>query len=107
MEELLTKNDFVLIDAPPVLPVADATSLAVVTDGVLLSVRYGSTRKDLVRRTAAALEQVGAKTLGVVLNVVPPRAEVSSGYGYRYDPGPPERPPRHRPRREDPGPALG
>lgn len=105
MEELLVKNDFVLIDAPPVLPVADATSLAVVTDGVLLSVRYGSTRKDLVRRTAAALEQVGARTLGVVLNVVPPRAEVSSGYGYRYDPSPPERAPRHRPRREDPGPA--
>ncbi len=104
MEELLTKNDFVLIDAPPVLPVADATSLAVVADGVLLSVRYGSTRKDLVRRAAATLEQVGARTLGVVLNVVPSRAEVSSGYGYLYDPGPPTRGSRHRPRGEEPGP---
>ncbi|MGY1635505.1 polysaccharide biosynthesis tyrosine autokinase [Geodermatophilus sp. SYSU D00742] len=99
MEELATKNDFVLVDAPPVLPVADATSLAVLTDGVLLSVRYGFTRKDLVRRTAAALEQVGARTLGVVLNVVPPRAEVSLGYGYRYDLSSAPRAPRHRWRR--------
>ncbi len=106
MEELAAKNDIVLVDAPPVLPVADATSLAVFTDGVLLSVRYGSTRKDLVQRTAAALEQVGAKTLGVVLNVVPPRAEVSSGYGYRYDPTRQGRAPRHRSRREEARPVL-
>lgn len=83
--ELAAKNDYVVIDAPPVLPVADATSLAAVADGIVLSVHYGSTRKELVRRAAATLEQVGARTLGVVLNMVPPHAAASEGYGYRYE----------------------
>ena len=56
-------------------------------DGVLLSVRYGSTRKDQLREAAATLERVGATTLGVVLNIVPPKAEVATAYGYRYEYG--------------------
>ena len=87
IDDLASKHDYVIIDSPPVLPVADATSLAVMADGVVLSVRYGSTRKELVRRTAATLEHVGARILGVVMNIVPASAEVSGGYGYKYDYG--------------------
>lgn len=94
MSELLSVlrrgNDYVLVDAPPVLPVADASALAVLVDGVLVSIRYGSTRKDQVQQTRVTLDRVGARTLGVVLNSVPPRAETSAaygyGYGYGYDP---------------------
>lgn len=88
MAELLAKlrgtNDFVLIDAPPLLPVADSSGLAVHTDGVLLSVRYGATTRDQLQEAAATLERVGAKTLGVILNIVPPKAEMASAYGYGY-----------------------
>ena len=83
IEKLRADNDFVLVDAPPVLPVADASALAVHMDGVLLAVRYGRTARAQVQRAAAALEQVGASTLGVVINMVPSRAEeVGGGYGY-------------------------
>lgn len=54
LEALRADNDFVLVDAPPLLPVADATGLAVFMDGVVLSVRYGSTRKDQLQAAAAA-----------------------------------------------------
>lgn len=88
MAELLDKlrgtNDFVLVDSPPLLPVADSSGLAVHTDGVVLSVRYGSTRRDQVQQAAAALERVGARTLGVILNMVPPRADLATAYGYGY-----------------------
>lgn len=84
IDKLRTENDFVLVDAPPILPVADATGLAVAMDGVLLSVRYGSTTKDQLRQAASTLDRVGAKTLGVILNIVPPRAQVASAYGYGY-----------------------
>ncbi|MEI4273190.1 hypothetical protein TEK04_15800 [Klenkia sp. LSe6-5] len=30
---------------------------------------------------------MGGKTLGVVLNIVPPKAEVTSAYGYGYNYG--------------------
>jgi receptor protein-tyrosine kinase len=84
VDRLRGENDYVLVDAPPLLPVADASGLAVIMDGVLLSVRYGSTTKDQLRQAATTLERVGAKTLGVILNIVPPKAELASAYGYGY-----------------------
>jgi receptor protein-tyrosine kinase len=91
LEKLRASNDFVLVDSPPILPVADSTGLAVLVDGVLLSVRYGSTRKDQLQQAAATLQRVGARTLGVILNIVPPKAEIAQalghGYGYEAEPG--------------------
>jgi capsular exopolysaccharide synthesis family protein len=86
LEKLRADNDFVLVDAPPLLPVADAVGLAAHTDGTLLSVRYGVTRREQVAAAAGRLERVGARTLGVLLNLVPPRAELAMvhGYGYGY-----------------------
>jgi receptor protein-tyrosine kinase len=83
IEKLRAENDFVLVDAPPLLPVADASALAAHVDGVLLTVRYGSTGKAQLQRAAVALEQVDANTLGLVINMVPSRAEeVGGGYSY-------------------------
>jgi capsular exopolysaccharide synthesis family protein len=92
--KLRASNDFVLIDAPPILPVADSTGLAVIVDGVLLTVRYGTTRTEQLEQAAATVTRVGARTLGVILNIVPPKAEVASalGLGYGYEPEPPPRP---------------
>ncbi|WP_448621571.1 polysaccharide biosynthesis tyrosine autokinase [Geodermatophilus sp. URMC 65] len=87
LDKLRAENDFVLVDAPPLLPVADSTGLAVYMDGVLLSVRYGSTRKEQLQQAAATLERVGAKTLGVIINIVPPKAALATAYGYGYSYG--------------------
>jgi receptor protein-tyrosine kinase len=84
LDKLRAENDFVLVDAPPLLPVADSTGLAVYMDGVLLSVRYGSTRKEQLQQAAATLERVGAAVLGTILNIVPPKAELATAYGYGY-----------------------
>jgi receptor protein-tyrosine kinase len=86
LEKLRADNDFVLVDAPPLLPVADAIGLAAYTDGALLSVRYGGTRREQLAAAAGRLERVGARTLGLVLNLVPPRADLATvhGYGYGY-----------------------
>jgi capsular exopolysaccharide synthesis family protein len=85
IDKLRSEYDFVLVDAPPVLPVADATGLAAGTDGVLMSVRYGSTRKDQLQQAAVTLDRVGADILGLVLNIVPPRADIASAYGRGQD----------------------
>jgi capsular exopolysaccharide synthesis family protein len=85
LEKLRAENDYVLVDAPPLLPVADSSGLAVMMDGVLLSVRYGSTTTDQLQQAALTLHRVGARTLGVIMNIVPPKAEMAAGYGYGYD----------------------
>jgi receptor protein-tyrosine kinase len=89
--KLRAENDFVLFDAPPVLPVADAAGLAVSMDGAVLVVRFGKTRKEELRSASAALDRVGARMLGIILGMVPPSAEIAtplaSGYHYRDRPG--------------------
>jgi capsular exopolysaccharide synthesis family protein len=84
LDKLRGANDYVLVDAPPLLPVADSSGLAAYMDGVLISVRYGSTRKEQLQQAATTLERVGATTLGVILNIVPPKAELATAYGYGY-----------------------
>jgi receptor protein-tyrosine kinase len=85
IDKLRGQYDYILVDAPPLLPVADASGLAVMMDGVLMVVRYGVTTKDQLHQAAATVEAVGAKTLGVILNGVPPKADVASAYGYSYE----------------------
>lgn len=64
---LRAQADVVLIDAPPVVDVADSRAIAARVDGVLLLVAQGKTRRPQAQRALAALEQVGAHVLGVVL----------------------------------------
>ena len=65
-----TDADVVLLDAPPVAAVADATILAARVDGVLLVVDSGRTRREAGRRAAEQLQRVGAHVLGAVLTNV-------------------------------------
>jgi len=78
LEKLVPLFDWVLIDSPPVVPVADASILAKFCDGVLLVVRAESTPFDLAQK--ARDEFRDKNLLGVVLN----QAERKSGYGYYY-----------------------
>lgn len=74
IHDLRCKYDFVLIDSPPLLSVADASELASMVDGVVLTVRFGVSRKDDLAEARAALDLVGVRTLGVILNAVPGHA---------------------------------
>jgi len=76
--------DFVLVDAPPLLPVTDAALLAALADGAILIVRHGKTSRELVEMSSERLESVGARLLGVVINMVPQKGGSSYGYGYGY-----------------------
>ncbi len=87
LEKLRSDNDYVLVDAAPLLPVADARGLATLVDGVLLSVRHGRTTGDQLTEAAAALDTVGARTLGVVLNMVPLSGDLAAAHAYGVDYG--------------------
>ena len=63
--------DFVIVDAPPVLPVADALMLAQHVDGVLLSVLLGASRLPLLDAARGRLQSVGARVLGAVVAADP------------------------------------
>jgi succinoglycan biosynthesis transport protein ExoP len=60
--------DFVLLDAPPALQVADALAIATAVDGVLVVADARTTKPEAIRRLLEHLEQVGSQVLGGVLN---------------------------------------
>jgi capsular exopolysaccharide synthesis family protein len=66
LEALRSRFDRVLVDVPPVLPLADVGVLAPQCDGVLLVVRAGVTPKPLIERALNTFE--AERLLGVVLN---------------------------------------
>jgi capsular exopolysaccharide synthesis family protein len=79
LDRLAPLFDWIIVDAPPVLPVSDASVLAGMCDGVIFVVRAASTAFDLAQ---AAFQELQEKNLlGVVLN----RAAEQDGYGaYSY-----------------------
>lgn len=89
--DLRDRYDYVVVDAPPVLPVADAPLLAAIADGVVLVVRHDSTAVDQVQVSVERLHAVDAEVVGSVLTMSPRRATQRHGYGYGYGEGAPGR----------------
>jgi capsular exopolysaccharide synthesis family protein len=83
LDELAQQADLVLIDSPPVLPVADTRILASQVDGVLVVLRAGSTSRRAAREAVRGLQQAGANLVGVVLNASPGRSDRYYQY-YQY-----------------------
>lgn len=86
--ELRHRYEVVLIDAPPLLPVTDASLLASISDGAILVVKHGSTGREQIRTATDRLQSVGARLLGTVLSMSPARELSRYGYGYGYGYGP-------------------
>ena len=70
LDECKSKFDFVICDAPPVIPVHDSELLSQYLDGVVLVVLAGKTFREIVERAIQYLKEAHANVLGVVLNDV-------------------------------------
>lgn len=86
LSKLRTQFTCIILDSPPILPVADACVLASCADAAVMVARAGVTRGDAF---TDALERLGSdKALGVVLNAVDrrfPRFRFYHYYGYYGD----------------------
>jgi len=74
--------DWVIIDSPPCLPVADASVLASFVDGLLLVVKASSTPSVIVQKAGQELQKWNV--LGVVLNGVDESQGYNGYYAYSY-----------------------
>jgi capsular exopolysaccharide synthesis family protein len=66
MDQLTEWFDWIVIDSPPVLPLADTIIWARLADGILLATRQGKTEKKQLDRGLQALEK--SKLLGAIVN---------------------------------------
>lgn len=77
----LSQRSFVILDAPPLLPVTDGALLTRSADGAVLVVGAGKTHKEELERATASLAAVNGKVLGAVLNMVSTRKVDRIRYG--------------------------
>ncbi|MGH9795070.1 MAG: CpsD/CapB family tyrosine-protein kinase [Candidatus Acidiferrales bacterium] len=82
LEKMAGIFDWVIVDSPPAIPVADASLMARMCDGVLFVVCAGFTPYDLAQK--ACLEFRDKHLLGAVLNRMEHRPGDSYYNGYRY-----------------------
>ncbi len=96
LQEAMEEYNFVVVDSPPLLSVADSRVLAALVEGVILVVKGGDTPREVAQRAEGYALDVGANLIGVVLNNLDVRAGNYYyyryyrydyyGYGYRQDP---------------------
>jgi capsular exopolysaccharide synthesis family protein len=83
-QELLAqfRKDYrlIILDGPPLIPIADSHVLGALADGVVVVVRARQTRRELFRRAIESLS--AANVLGVVLNDVE-YGDTRYAYAYR------------------------
>lgn len=82
MGELKEQFDVIIIDTPPVLAVSDSLILSSLSDGVLMVVLAGKTKRNQILKAKASLEYVNANLIGVVLNSMKLRKGENLTYYY-------------------------
>ncbi len=82
VEAVSAHFDWVVLDSTPMLPMADAASLARLSDGVLVVVREGHTRRKLLNKALDSIER--KKLLGLVLNDAASQQVAYDHFGYGY-----------------------
>lgn len=82
LNQLKAEFDYILLDTPPMLGIADARALSTKADGVLLLVKWNSTPVSVIDAALAGLEQDNATVIGTVLTMVDPNSEAMGAHYY-------------------------
>jgi len=70
LESLKSRFDYIFIDSPPVMPLADPCILGAMADGVIMVVQAGRTQRDMVKQSEQRLLQSHANIAGYVMTNV-------------------------------------
>jgi capsular exopolysaccharide synthesis family protein len=85
LRELCNRFDYVILDAPPILGVADARILAGKADRVLYLVQWNKTPMRAARSAVDILNECGANVCGALLTKVNVKGQARYGYGDSSD----------------------
>lgn len=87
VDELEEWADWVIIDSPPLLAVADPASVARWADGVLLVMQAGKSTREASKKSVELLGKVGSHLVGVAVWGYEEGKTGGYGYGYGYHAG--------------------
>jgi succinoglycan biosynthesis transport protein ExoP len=84
LDRLRSEFHMVVIDAPPVIHLADARVLGRLADGIILVIRAGQTTPESAMLACQRFAEDGTRVIGTILNHWDPSKSPSYGYGYGY-----------------------
>ena len=79
MQQLATRYEYIIIDAPPVLAISEMLFLAAFADVTILAVRWNSTPRGAANLALRKLREAGSPVQGIVLTMVDERQHARSG----------------------------
>jgi succinoglycan biosynthesis transport protein ExoP len=85
LKRLRAEFDMIMIDAPPMIHLADARILGRQADGIILVIRAGQTTTESALIASLRFAEDGTRVLGTVLNSWDPRTTARYGYGSYRD----------------------
>lgn len=81
LDQLRGEYDLIILDAPPVLGLADANVFAAVADATLMVLQWGRTRRQVFLFGINEITKFGGRVDGVILSKVDTRKQAYYGYG--------------------------
>jgi tyrosine-protein kinase len=87
LQALREVADYVIVDAPPIMAVADPVTMTPLVDGVLFVADAQNSGRGIIEHARRQLDQVNARVIGSVLNNFDPTKAGGYYYGpvYRYE----------------------
>jgi receptor protein-tyrosine kinase len=85
LKRLRAEFDMIMIDAPPMIHLADARILGRQADGVILVIRAGQTTTESALIASQRFAEDGTRVLGTVLNSWDPKTTANYAYGSYRD----------------------
>ena len=73
--------DVIVLDAPPVLGLADTNIFAALADATLMIVRWGKTRRQVFKYAIGEITKFGGRIDAIILSQVDTRRQAYYGYG--------------------------
>ena len=84
LDDCRQEYDYIVVDLPPVLSVADTLAVSKFIDGVVIVVRHNNAKRRDVVETIRQLEFANAKVVGFVYNKIESRSKISSYKTSKY-----------------------
>lgn len=81
LKRLRAEFDMILMDAPPMIHLADARVLGHLSDGVVMVIRAGQTTTESALSACQRFAEDGTRVLGTILNSWDPKSAGQYGYG--------------------------
>jgi receptor protein-tyrosine kinase len=82
LEQMRSRYDYIIIDSPPILHLADGLILSTLVDGTVLVTWAGKTTYDMFSTGLKKLHDFNPPILGVILNAQSHRTIGSQSYYY-------------------------